>query len=774
MDYGHPLRFGGLITPSATDPAAAVRLAVVAEELGLDLVVFRDDPDHGAPPPLDTWTLLSWVAGRTEQVTLAATGLDIPHRPPAVLARAAASLDLLSRGRIALGLDAGDVASGSSGSTELPDANDPAAGRAEPSPTAVAEAIEVIHALWSDVDRRPVHLDGEHYRLRGAQPGPSPAHNVPIWLAGRDPAALQLVGRRADGWLSDLAQLPPGALARGNALIDEAARAAGRDPREIRRLLRVEGRFTARSGGMLVGPSDQWIDQLLPLALTDGIGTVVLASGSPDTLRQFAAEVAPGLREAVAAERSRNRVTEREVPSIVVRRRRRDGIDYDAVPSSLANAHVEPGDAGYSRLASNYLRGGEPGLILLPRTTSEVVDALAFARAQPVPLGIRSAGHGISGRSTNDGGIVVDLRRLNEIQVVDEATRRVRIGPGARWAEVAIALAPHGWALSSGDSGGVGVGGLATAGGIGWLAREHGLTIDHLRSAELVLADGSVVRASAAENPDLLWAVRGAGANLGIVTSFEFEVDEVGDIGFAQLAFDAGDVAGFLQQWAAAVEAAPRDLTSFLTIGGRRRGQAVIAYVMVAVDSADPATVIDRLQPIAALAPLVGQRVQILPYHAIVTDPGVPHEAQGQPISRASLVEHITPEIADEAAQVVLSGVSSFFQIRALGGATSDVPADATAWAHRSANFSVTAFGWSRRHLDAAWDRLHEHADGLYLSFETDPRPERIEDAFPPATLARLRELKHRYDPDDVFRDNFSVAGATSIPSTLEGSASTR
>ena len=154
---------------------------------------------------------------------------------------------------------------------------------------------------------------------------------------------------------------------------------------------------------------------------------------------------------------------------------------------------------------------------------------------------MRSGGHGISGRSTNDGGIVIDLARLDGMEVLDSSRRLVRIGAGARWKDVAAFLAPHGWALSSGDYGGVGVGGLATAGGIGWLVREHGLTIDHVRAVELVLADGSIVRADATEHSDLFWAVRGAGANVGIVTAFECEVDEVGDLGFAQLAFDATD-----------------------------------------------------------------------------------------------------------------------------------------------------------------------------------------------------------------------------------------
>src|SRR5690606_28086354 len=160
-------------------------------------------------------------------------------------------------------------------------------------------------------------------------------------------------------------------------------------------------------------------------------------------------------------------------------------------------------------------------------------QAVAVAREhRELPLGVRSAGHGISGRSTNDGGIVLDVGALDSIEVLDEQRRLVRVGPGARWQEVAAALQPHGWVITSGDYGGVGVGGLATAGGVGYFAREHGLTIDRMRAAELVLADGSVVRTDAQHDPELFWGVRGAGANLGVVTAFEFEAAEAGEVGW--------------------------------------------------------------------------------------------------------------------------------------------------------------------------------------------------------------------------------------------------
>ena len=394
------------------------------------------------------------------------------------------------------------------------------------------------------------------------------------------------------------------------------------------------------------------------------------------------------------------------------------------------------------------------------KNTEQVVVALVFARLHPhLPLGIRSGGHGISGRSTNNGGIVIDLSKMNKIEILDEPTRRVRIEPGARWAEVAAALAPYGWALTSGDHGSVGVGGLATSGGIGLFARAHGLTIDHLRSVEMVLADGLVVRASDHENQDLFWAVRGAGSNFGIVTSFEFQVDQVGKVGWAQMILDASDIAGLLQKWGTILENSPRDLTSFLIVSPPQHGQPALAHVMALVNSDDPQTVSSRLQPIAEIAPLYKLNTVLTPYADILAyAQGGDHNGMGEPVSRSGSIEHITPEFAGAAARLIQSGATYFFQIRSMGGAVSDVPVEATAFGSRSANFEVTAAGMSRERLNDAWDSIHHFFSGLYYAFNTDPRPERLRDAFPPKTLERLRELKARYDPENVFRDNFNIA----------------
>ncbi len=437
--------------------------------------------------------------------------------------------------------------------------------------------------------------------------------------------------------------------------------------------------------------------------------------------------------------------------------RRRDGIAYDEVPASLRERAIEPGDFAYRTVRSTYMRGGAPGLVLRPQSVGEVADAVGFARThRDLPLSLRSGGHGISGRSTNDGGLVIDLGALRDVTVVDANTRRVRLGPGARWMEVAAVLDPHGWALSSGDFGGVGVGGLATAGGIGFLGREYGLTIDRMVAAEIVLADGSVVRASEDENTDLFWAVRGAGANVGAVVAFEFEAAPVTEVGWAQLAFDVADPAAFLSDFGRTMEASPRDTTLFLILAGQ--GGRLVAQVYGVVDAADPETIIARLQPFAEIAPLVGQSVVATTYASVMANAALDakHDGQGEPQFRSGLVRHLDDEVAAAAGALVASGATPWFQVRSVGGAVNDVPADATAYAHREANFSVTAVGAGPT-FDRLWADLADHFDGLYASFETRRDPALLEQAFPPATLTRLREIKRRHDPGALFVDNFAV-----------------
>lgn len=454
-----------------------------------------------------------------------------------------------------------------------------------------------------------------------------------------------------------------------------------------------------------------------------------------------------------------------------VRAQRGQGIAYDQVPEVLAANAVEPGDPAYPSVSHTYMRAGSPGLVLRPQRAREVGAALEFAdRHRHLPLSLRSGGHGISGRSTNRGGLIIDLKALHSIEVVDIERRLVQVGAGATWKQVAAVLDQHGWAIGSGDYGGVGVGGLATAGGIGFLSRAHGLTIDAISAIEMTLADGTEVRTDARHHEELFWGVRGAGANLGVVTAVEFEASPVGPVGWAQLTVVVDDLAQGLAHYGRTAQAAPRDTSVFLITGAPQGGRGVLQlYGMV--ESGDPEVVRARLEPFVALGSLVQQQASITRYGQVMglaADVGTGgHQGFGEPHARSGFLPEMTREYATDLTDVLRTGQVSFLQFRAMGGAIADIAADATAFGHRDVAFSVSALGRSSQALDEVWRPLHErHHRGLYLSFETDQSPDRLAEAFPPATLRRLRALKERVDPTGLFRDNFPIITGTDALST--------
>lgn len=284
-DYRRPITFGFFLEPDGGRPASTVAAGMLADTLGFDFLGVQDHPYQ--PRFLDTWTLLSTIGAKTSNIRLLPDVANLALRPPAVLAKAAASLDLLTSGRVELGLGAGlfwDAIAAMGGSRRTP-------GEAV---DALAEAIEVIRLWWSD--QPAVSYNGTHYSLRGAHPGPAPAHDIGIWLGAYGPRMLELTGRKANGWLPSVAFLPPDDLPRANARIDQAATDEGRDPSTITRIYHVGGQQ----------PTRDWVDLCTGWALEVGMDGFAFAGPPTETnMRQISDEIAPAVRDAVAKERAR-------------------------------------------------------------------------------------------------------------------------------------------------------------------------------------------------------------------------------------------------------------------------------------------------------------------------------------------------------------------------------------------------------------------------------------------------------------------------------------
>ena len=291
-DHGRDIKFGYFLVPNAGSPLLA--MAHQAEQLGLDYIAVQDHPYQRRF--VDTWTLLSMIAAGTSRIGLFPDVANLPLRPPAVMAKAAASIDLLSGGRFELGLGAGgfwDAIVAYGGPRRSPSV----------ALAALAEAVEVIRKIWSG--ERNLRFEGQHYQLRGAHSGPAPAHPIGIWLGVTGPRALKLAGQVADGWVpsfrGDLRKI-----ADMTKRLDDAAAEAGRDPAGIRRILNVNGTITdGATNGMLQGPVNQWAEELTNLAISYGFDTFIFWNEEEGQVQRFAEEVAPAVREQITAERAR-------------------------------------------------------------------------------------------------------------------------------------------------------------------------------------------------------------------------------------------------------------------------------------------------------------------------------------------------------------------------------------------------------------------------------------------------------------------------------------
>lgn len=440
---------------------------------------------------------------------------------------------------------------------------------------------------------------------------------------------------------------------------------------------------------------------------------------------------------------------------------------------------VLPGDPDYESVRGvwNGAADGNPALIVRCADVTDVIEAVNFAREQGMAMSVRSGGHSLAGYSTNDGGIVIDLSRMKAINIYPD-WRRARIESGLTWGEVAQALQPYGLAITSGDTSTVGVGGLLLGGGIGWMVRKYGMTIDRLRAVELVTADGKVVRASANENAELFWGLRGGGGNFGIATAFEVDLHPAGMIVGGAVFYDAADAEDILRAYARIASAAPDELATMAMLmdappapfipPAKQGTPVVVIMVCFTGDLAEGERIV---APLRALGTPIADVIAPMPYPGMfaLTEAATVRGLQQHIRSMflKALNDDVIHTIVEEAAAVM--SPETLVQIRILGGAMNRVPADATAFAHRDKQAMVSVMQHGPRSVDnegyqaraeQVWQALRPYASGVYVNFMGVEGAERVHEAYPPATYARLAELKKRYDPTNLFHLNQNIVPA--------------
>jgi FAD/FMN-containing dehydrogenase len=440
---------------------------------------------------------------------------------------------------------------------------------------------------------------------------------------------------------------------------------------------------------------------------------------------------------------------------------------------------IFPGDPDYesARGVWNGAADRHPALIVRPINVADVITAVNFAREQNLEVAVRSGGHSMPGYSTIDNGMVMDLSNMKSI-TFDPERRIARIEPGLTWGEVARTLQPYGLALSSGDVATVGVGGLLLGGGIGWMVRKYGLTIDRLRAVELVTANGEFVRASASENAELFWGLRGGGGNFGVATAFEVNLHPAGIVIGGAVFYEAAQAEGIMRAYARYAGAAPNELTTMVTfmaappapfIPPEKQGMPSVAILVCYTgDLAEGERVV---APLRTLGTPIADVIGPMPYPAMfaMTEEASVHGFQHSVRSMflRTLSNDVIHTIVEQAA--VIMTPMTIVQVRVLGGAMSRVAKDATAFAHRDKQVLVMITNFapasedaepSRARTERVWQALRPYADGVYVNFLADEGERRVHDAYPPATYARLAALKKLYDPTNMFHLNQNIPPA--------------
>jgi FAD/FMN-containing dehydrogenase len=428
-------------------------------------------------------------------------------------------------------------------------------------------------------------------------------------------------------------------------------------------------------------------------------------------------------------------------------------------------------DYDTARLVRNRTFDRHPALIARAADAADVIRAVSFARDRQLPLAVRSGGHSLAGHSAVDGGLVIDLSRMRGVSI-DPERRVAWAQPGLTWGEYAGAAQAYSLATSAGDTSTVGLGGLTLGGGIGWMVRKYGLTIDNLLSAEMVMADGRLLRVSDQESPDLFWAIRGGGGNFGVATAFQLRLRPAGIVFGGATVYPA--TVDVLRDWADYVVQAPDELTS-------------IVFIM----AAPPAPFIpeDQVGKLVALIGVVhvgdlatGDR-SIAPLRRLGGTPPLADITAPMPYPG---IFQLTAEATKPALESVRSGFSSalsgamlesiveygarmpggIVQLRGLGGAMARVGVDATAFAHRERAYMVTIIGsatdpadFERRRAwtEELWNAVRRETQGVYVNFLEDEGESRVREAYTPATYERLAAIKQRYDPTNLFYLNQNI-----------------
>ena len=427
----------------------------------------------------------------------------------------------------------------------------------------------------------------------------------------------------------------------------------------------------------------------------------------------------------------------------------------------FAGTILVPGAEEYPAAATAYGVLGSPVLVARPSSTADVAAAIGYARAQGLPLSVRSGGHTLF--STNNGGMVLDLAHISDVEVLGDGL--VRVGGGAVWGDVARALQPYGLAISSGDTYSVGVGGLTLGGGIGWMVRQQGLALDNLREAEVVLPSGAVVTASDTSEPELFWALRGGGGNFGVVTRFTFQAHPLPGVVAGAINVDPERLADTLRGWRDVMRHSPEELNStVIAMPAFGPEMPAVTQMLVCFGGNDVDEAMRAIQPLLALPGVRGNDVAPKAYVDVLEEPALPP-------AEVKLVDHngFAPNADDGLITRLTTAHAAFgaavLMVRYLRGAYNRVPADATALAFRDAEVFVVSAALlppdapaeAERGIHDGWAALAGDVTGEYGNFSMHPDATTLTRIYPPATVERLRAAKRRYDPENVLSRNHNI-----------------